>query len=32
MWDSIALWVIVLQGFLVCYFEYDCLAHEQRQI
>lgn len=23
MWDSIALWIIVLQGFLVCYFEYD---------
>ena len=23
MWDSVALWVIVLQGFAVCWFEYD---------
>ena len=23
MGDSIALWIIVLQGFLVAYFEYD---------
>ena len=23
MWDSIALWIIVLQGFFVAWFEYD---------
>jgi hypothetical protein len=23
MWDSIALWIIVLQGFFVVWFEYD---------
>ena len=23
MWDALALWVIVIQGFFVMYFEYD---------
>ena len=23
MWDALALWIIVIQGFFVMYFEYD---------